>query len=148
MEEMETESREEESKSEDTYTMKQLFMTKDLHMPLLVAVMLQVIQQLSGINAVRMRACRVTSHQRHGISNHWQLDCLFDSLLRLIIPKKIKVSYYWPMVTNGFLWQRARNVQAFLYHDVEVWGRWQTFCWQHALSSKRIHYKVRTKFYS
>lgn len=32
--------------------MKKLFMTKALHMPLLVACMLQVIQQLSGINAI------------------------------------------------------------------------------------------------
>jgi SP family facilitated glucose transporter-like MFS transporter 1 len=51
IEEMETESQEGQ-KSEEEYTMKQLLTTKALHMPLLVACMLQVIQQLSGINAV------------------------------------------------------------------------------------------------
>ena len=55
IEEMETESTETEEKpkeEEESYTMKMLFLNKDLRMPLMVAVMLQVVQQLSGINAV------------------------------------------------------------------------------------------------
>lgn len=56
IEEMETEMQdmaEVQEKEEDTqYTMAKLFRTKALHMPLLVACMLQVVQQLSGINAV------------------------------------------------------------------------------------------------
>lgn len=51
IEEMETECQDGPDIKE-SYTMKMLLKTKELHMPLLVAVMLQVIQQLSGINAV------------------------------------------------------------------------------------------------
>lgn len=54
IEEMETELQDDEetNKEEETYTMRRLFQTRALLMPLFVAVMLQVIQQLSGINAV------------------------------------------------------------------------------------------------
>ncbi len=54
IEEMETELQEDDDdpKEEERYTMAKLLKTKDLHMPLLLAIMLQVIQQLSGINAV------------------------------------------------------------------------------------------------
>ena len=51
VEEMETECDESEEK-DDGYTMKQLLKTKELHVPLIIACMLQVVQQLSGINAV------------------------------------------------------------------------------------------------
>ena len=56
IEEMETEMQEvneDDPKEEESYTMKKLFQTKALHIPLMVTCMLQVIQQLSGINAVR-----------------------------------------------------------------------------------------------
>jgi len=36
------------------YTLRQLFTAADLRRPLFIACMLQVIQQFSGINAVRM----------------------------------------------------------------------------------------------
>ena len=53
IEEMETESDEKMlTDEEENYTMMKLLRNKALHMPLLIAVMLQVIQQLSGINAV------------------------------------------------------------------------------------------------
>ena len=51
IEEMETETDENDTK-EESYTMKQLLQTSELRMPLIIACMLQVIQQLSGINAV------------------------------------------------------------------------------------------------
>ena len=54
LEEMETESDDKNSSEEENYTMMKLLRTKALHMPLLIAVMLQVIQQLSGINAVSL----------------------------------------------------------------------------------------------
>ncbi len=58
LEEMETESGEMElSTDEESYTMMRLLRTKGLHMPLLIAIMLQVIQQLSGINAVSVCSC-------------------------------------------------------------------------------------------
>ena len=54
LEEMETESDDKNSSEEENYTMMKLLRTKALHMPLIIAVMLQVIQQLSGINAVSL----------------------------------------------------------------------------------------------
>ncbi len=42
----------EDIKEEESYTMRMLLATKELRMPLLIAVMLQIIQQFSGINAV------------------------------------------------------------------------------------------------
>ena len=52
LEEMETESGDSGSTEEESYTMMQLLRTKALYWPLFIAIMLQVIQQLSGINAV------------------------------------------------------------------------------------------------
>jgi len=40
-------------KEDDEFTMLRLLKSRDLRMPLFIAVFLQVIQQLSGINAVR-----------------------------------------------------------------------------------------------
>jgi len=40
------------SKANETFTWKQLLTTADLKRPLLIATMLQVMQQFSGINAV------------------------------------------------------------------------------------------------
>ena len=57
LEEMETESSE---NTEETYTMKMLLMAKELRLPLLIAVTLQVAQQLSGINAVRTERGRTS----------------------------------------------------------------------------------------
>ena len=53
IEEMETELSDKEL-GEETYSMKQLLQNTDLRWPLAIAVMLQVIQQLSGINAVSL----------------------------------------------------------------------------------------------
>jgi hypothetical protein len=56
IEEMETEMHNKENKAEDeideAYTMKMLLTTKALVWPLFISIMLQIIQQLSGINAV------------------------------------------------------------------------------------------------
>jgi hypothetical protein len=54
LEEMETESKMPENKQ--AFTICQLLATKSLLRPLLIACMLQVVQQLSGINAVRLSA--------------------------------------------------------------------------------------------
>jgi len=43
-----------DGEEEEAYTMKMLLKTKALMWPLAVAVMLQIIQQLSGINAVSL----------------------------------------------------------------------------------------------
>jgi len=50
----------------ESYTMMRLFRSKELHMPLLITVMLQVIQQLSGINAVRI----ISYHCEYSISSN------------------------------------------------------------------------------
>ena len=55
IEEMDTEcttADEGDTTEAESYTMKKLLMTKELRMPLFIAVMLQVMQQFSGINAV------------------------------------------------------------------------------------------------
>ena len=54
LEEMEQERKRESGEAkEDSLSIKQLVMTSSLRLPLLIAVVLQVLQQLSGINAVR-----------------------------------------------------------------------------------------------
>ena len=56
MEEMDTEAQQEESARQgaqaEVFTWKKLLTSRELRMPLFIACMLQVIQQLSGINAV------------------------------------------------------------------------------------------------
>ena len=55
MEEMDTESGDMTGQEEQApYTLKRLFTDRNLVMPLLITCALQVIQQLSGINAVSM----------------------------------------------------------------------------------------------
>lgn len=58
MEEMETESP--EDKSEEKFTMCKLLSSKNLRIPLFITLALQVIQQLSGINAVSKK--RISFH--------------------------------------------------------------------------------------
>ena len=67
---------------------------------------------------------KMTSHVRHGVSNHRLFDRLFKSLLRLTSKKAWKVHIAWPFVkgihrlpvdvlTNGPVMRKA-----FSYHDV------------------------------
>ena len=46
---------------------------------------------------------RVTSHERHGISNLWQLGCLFDSFFRST-SKNSKALHHWPFVRGIHQW--------------------------------------------
>jgi SP family facilitated glucose transporter-like MFS transporter 1 len=74
IEEMETELQEQDNDScvkdevEERYTMAKLLRTKDLRMPLLVAIMLQVIQQLSGINAIFFYSSGI--YENAGVDKH------------------------------------------------------------------------------
>jgi len=45
-----------------TFTLAKLLLTAELRRPLFVACMLQVIQQFSGINAVRSLSCFIYTH--------------------------------------------------------------------------------------
>ena len=57
------------------------------------------------------------SHDRHGVSNHRQLDCLFQSFYGLT-SKKHQNQLYWPYcegnppVTGGFPAQRTNNAES------------------------------------
>ena len=52
IEEMDTECSDTTDSKAESYTMMKLLTTIELRMPLFIAVMLQVMQQFSGINAV------------------------------------------------------------------------------------------------
>ena len=54
----------------------------------------------------------VTSHEHHGISNHRQLECLFDGFLRLA------TKYASNYRTGGHLWRESTGRKAFLYCDI------------------------------
>ena len=58
-----------------------------------------------------------TSHECHDILNHWQLQCLFNSLLMQTSKETSKVVLLVlcegnPQVTGGFPSQRAGNVES------------------------------------
>ena len=45
------------------------------------------------------------SHEYHGISNHWQFNCLLNNLFRLTTIKEyISAAYYWPFVREIHWW--------------------------------------------
>ena len=44
-----------------------------------------------SILVLTTRCITVTSQERHGVSNHWQIDCLFNRLFRLIVKKTAKL---------------------------------------------------------
>ena len=54
-------SDDEESSSTEEYTMWRMLRTPELHMPVIITVTLQMIQQLSGINAVCKLNCWIIS---------------------------------------------------------------------------------------
>ena len=52
----------------------------------------------------------LTLHERRGISGHWKLNCLFNSLCWTFFKGKVKAPHHWPFVrmTGGLPWQWAR----------------------------------------
>ena len=91
VEEMETECDESEEK-DDGYTMKQLLKTKELHVPLIIACMLQVVQQLSGINAV--------SGQLHTSRHPCEITAMF-CIIRIV--KILKYNSPYLIKNHNFL---------------------------------------------
>ena len=60
------------------------------------------MSEAPGIDRLACISChkvfvRVTSHERHGVSNHRQIDCFANSLFRPRT-KKANAPYYWPLV--------------------------------------------------
>ena len=51
----------------------------------------------------------VMPHEHHGITKHWQLDCLFNNLLRITI---LALCERKPPVTGGFPSQGASNAES------------------------------------
>ena len=87
--------------------------------------------------------CIITamSHEHHGVSNHWPLDCFFNSLFRVTSKKTSKPLLLVlcegnPPVTGGFPSQRASNMESvsmlWHHHDKHL----KCDCWQprHILS--------------
>jgi len=54
-----------------SYTMRKLLRTKELRLPLIITVVLQVAQQLSGINAVSSILCYNVIYIAHSQSHKW-----------------------------------------------------------------------------
>ena len=69
---------------------------------------------------------RVTSHERHGVSNHWQLDYSANNLFKRIwnaTSKPCITGTFDPPGTDGFLSQGASNWESVsipLHHLAEV----------------------------
>ena len=75
----------------------------------------------------------VASHERHGISNNWQLHCLFNLLHRHAATKHFSTGHLWgnPLITSGLLSQRASNAESvsMAWHNHEpIWqlSQWVT----------------------
>ena len=53
------------------------------------------------INGANLYFVTVTSHERHGVSDHRKFDHLFNSLLRLTKKVNFKYLHYWTIVCEG-----------------------------------------------
>ena len=67
-------------------------------------------------NHITHRWITVKSHERHGVSHHRQLDCLFNSFWCLQQIKHqsstLAILCEWnPLVTDGWPWQSASNAE-------------------------------------
>ena len=62
----------------------------------------------------------VASHQRRGVSNYLQLDCLFNSLFRLTAMKH-KAPHYWPFVMEITKEHQGRKH----FHVITSWASYQ-----------------------
>ena len=69
------------------------------------------------------------SYERHGVSNYWQLDCLFNRFW-YYIKQNIIAPRYWPFVQGIHRWpgefpaQRTSNVE-----NVSI--AWRSIAWRH-----------------
>ena len=75
------------------------------------------------------------SHDCHSISNNWQLDCLFNSLLRLTIKGTSKLTStgsYVRVIHQWFPSQRASNAEIICnssrHHDTFICSTSQDLC--------------------
>ena len=71
---------------------------------------------------------KVTSHERHGISNHWPLDCLFNRLFRLTTKKTTNLRpTHLLSATCGFPSQSVCNAESVFM----PWLHDSPFQWRH-----------------
>ena len=67
-------------------------------------------------------------HERHGISNHQHLDCLFISLLRLTT-KNVESQHFWPFCERNPVWI-ILDSKVHVAHLGQTGPRWAP-CWPH-----------------
>ena len=60
-------------------------------------------------------------HERHGISNHQHLDCLFISLLRLTT-KNVESQHFWPLCEKNPVWKILEST-VHGAHMGPIWGQ-------------------------
>ena len=78
----------------------------------------------------------VMSHERRGVSNQKKLNCMFDSLIRLI-PKNMKFPHHWP---GGFPSQRPVTWKVLRCNHVimtSVHASWMDYPSHHHLTRRR-----------
>lgn len=63
----------EKKQDDENFTMRHLLRSRQLRLPLFIAMFLQVIQQLSGINAVRHVQCRLQYNENELIVTNWNV---------------------------------------------------------------------------
>ena len=73
-------------------------------------------------------------HERHDVSNHRQLKCLFDSLLRLIHKWNNKTQHYFHFMKEIELWQRT-NIGGHSGYGLSQWETFQCNVVSHWLGS-------------
>ena len=80
-----------------------------------------------------------TSHKHHGVSNRWQLNCLFNSFSRLTSKETSKLCITGPM------WREPQVTGGFLYHQRASDAESSSMPWYHYVFS--CYYAVPFFFY-
>ena len=110
-------------------------------------VLFKLVETCGSTAIFKIKTCNITSiasaplqcHERHGVSNHRQLDYMFNSLFRLTSTKtpKLRISDpFWcksggnPPITAGFPSRKASH------HDVIKWKHFPRY-WPFVLGIHR-----------
>ena len=102
-----------------------------------------------------MYSITVTSHEHHGISNHQQLECLFNSLFMLNMDKTKKSFHHWLLVSGIYMAVSPHKGpvmwKPFPYPDVitevdEVWSSQRILCRNVTLESLVFKHSNPSRF--